>query len=137
MAPKGANNPGPNRMLLRMLEEDEEDMPDGCVTESFAISDKDFEDAIRKSLETDHAGPYDNLIGEAGEVLGSTGKPLRAKFVAERLATMGIVSSFVAEIVAEVATLAGVDLGPPQELGDEGATGEASSCSGIGSSTLG
>lgn len=105
---KEANNPALNRMLLRMLDQTEEDMPDGCVTESFAISDKDFEDAIRKSLETDHAGLYEKLIGEAGEVLGSTGKPLRAKFIAERLATMGIVPSCVAEIVAKLATLAGV-----------------------------
>ena len=91
-----------NRTLLRMLDEPEEDMPDGRVRPRYAVSDKDFEGSIRRDLEVLEAGLYDSLTQEAGDKLGGGSKPLRAKYIAEQLVQRDRIPQFITDIVEKV-----------------------------------
>lgn len=96
----GEKNLALNRMLLKMLGEPEEDMPNGRVKATYAVSDKDFEDAVKKGLEAIEPGLYDRLAQEAGEKLGGGSKPLRAKYIANYLAGSNQIPSVVVDVIS-------------------------------------
>lgn len=75
--------------LLRLLGLKEEENPHEVITSSYAILQKDYESAMKKELESQKPGLYEELKNQAGQVLGGgAGKGLIARFIAKRLVTL-------------------------------------------------
>jgi predicted ATP-dependent endonuclease of OLD family len=80
-----------NKVLTRLLGLSENERPAPVVTMRYAILQPDFEGTVRAEVETIQAGLYDELRATAGVEFGAkVGKPIRARFIAQRLADRGI-----------------------------------------------
>lgn len=81
----------PNRTLTKILGIGETDMPDGVVSDDYAIFEGDFESTLRQDLDNLRPGLYEELKAEAYEAIGSRlGKPLIARFIASEIKRSGL-----------------------------------------------
>ena len=90
-----------NKVICRLLEIAETDLPVARVTANYAILSGDWEAQMKADLEAIETGLYENLVAEARAILGirpDKNKPLIARFVAEKIIAKGVVPSFVREI---------------------------------------
>jgi len=99
-----AKTPGeraPNKVLCRLFDIPETDLPAATVTDCYAVIDGDWETQIEADLNAPHPGLYEKLVIEARAaflIKGNKNKPLVARYVAERLALDGVSPQFIGEI---------------------------------------
>jgi len=93
-----------NKVLCRLLQIDPEtETPSSEVAADYAILAGDWESQMKADLDVVEVGLYDRLVAAAKQDLGlqsGRNKPLVARYVAEKLASQGVVPTFVQRIVA-------------------------------------
>ena len=91
-----------NAVLCRLLNLIETDLPEAQVGARCAVLDGDWEQQVEKDLDAAQgAGFYSKLAGEARaslQIKGNRNKPLIARYVAERLRSLGLLPSFASEL---------------------------------------
>jgi putative ATP-dependent endonuclease of the OLD family len=80
-----------NRRLTRLLQLPETDTPEASVGPNYAIMDGDFERTVRREVEAEQAGLYDQLTAEAATKYGTESKPIKARYVADYLMMVSFV----------------------------------------------
>ncbi len=114
-----------NKVLCRLLNIAETDLPAPVVADCYAVIDGDWETQVEADLNTIHPGLYQELVAEARTALlikGNKNKPLVARYVAERLAAKAISLSFIVNITERLKSRIGLlppPTPPPYDLDDE------------------
>ncbi|MBI1276813.1 MAG: AAA family ATPase [Anaerolineaceae bacterium] len=105
-----------NEILLTMLSQPVQQMPDGIVAKSYAILDSNFEDEFGSAIGTKY---YSELKQDARTELGDIGKDLEAKYIAQRLVEQDIIPHFIEQIIVAIQKLGEeVNEEPPPNIGD-------------------
>ncbi len=92
-----------NRVLLRLLEEPEIDVPDATVTSRYAILEGNFEKEMESSLKAVSPGRYQSLKNEALQEMGkNAGKGLIARYIAQKLVGENLVPDFIRRILNSI-----------------------------------
>ena len=102
-----------NKVMCRLLGIAETEAPAPQITAKYAVLGGDWETQMKADLEAIDAGLYDRLVADARQSLGigaGKNKPLIARYVAEQLATKGIMPAFVADIVQHLKQRLGLEL---------------------------
>lgn len=105
-----------NRVMCRLLDIPEIDAPAPQIAASHAVLGGDWETQMKADLEVVEPGLYDKLVAAARQELSiqaGKNKPLIARYVAEQLATRGIIPNFVADIAHRLKQRVG--LAPPDD----------------------
>ena len=88
-----------NETLLRMLGASVEREPQGQVKKTYAICDKDFEAEISSSI----GEPlFESLMSKATQKLGSVGKGIKARYVANELVKQDNIPDYICHIIKAV-----------------------------------
>ena len=93
-----------NSVICRMLNIEETEAPRPEVTENYAVIGGNWEAQCADDISIGNAA-YSGLVQEGRELLGvsgSRGKPLIARYVAQKLCDQGIVPLFVSEIIQAI-----------------------------------
>lgn len=91
-----------NRVMCRLLELTETDAPTAVITPRFAILSGNWETQMKADLEQVRPGLYDAMQSEARASLGlppGKGKPLIARYIAERLIAQDTIPKFACDII--------------------------------------
>jgi putative ATP-dependent endonuclease of OLD family len=91
-----------NLTLLQMLNAAQEREPHGVVSNTYAISDPDFEAEIRNAIGEE---VYKALHEQISESVGKAGKGIVARILAQRLVNEGQIPIYIEKIVEKVKSL--------------------------------
>jgi len=94
-----------NRRLTKLLTGTEADWPPGLVSSAYAILEGDFEKVIKAEIGELESGLYERLSNEAGEIYGSSSKPIAARYIADYMCTLGCVPPTIERIINSIVLL--------------------------------
>lgn len=99
-----------NKVLCRLLDIDESDMPSPTISDTYAVLKGDWEKETCAGLNISNKGLYEKLESDARENLGlppKRNKPLVARYIAQKLVERNTVPPFVEEIISRLKYLSG------------------------------
>jgi hypothetical protein len=110
-----------NKVICRVLEIPETDLPPPNISDHYAILDGNWEQQVQADLASIDPNLYFKLVAEARAALGIKGnknKPLVARYVAEQLVARNVTLPFIKKITEKLRQRLGLITTPPDTNSD-------------------
>jgi len=110
-----------NKVICRVLEISETDLPAPQISDHYAILDGNWEQQVQADLASIDPNLYLNLVVEARAALGIKGnknKPLVARYVAEQLVARNVTLPFIKNITEKLKQRLGLIKTQPDKNSD-------------------
>jgi putative ATP-dependent endonuclease of the OLD family len=110
-----------NKVICRVIEIPETDLPAPQISDHYAILDGNWEQQVQADLASIDPNLYLKLVAEARAVLGIKGnknKPLVARYIAEQLVARNVTLPFIKNITEKLKQRLGLIKTPPDTNSD-------------------